>query len=182
MSPLLPLRELLRQATAAAHARVDAQVGPLDSHAAYVDYLKGMRGFLAAAAAMLDPEPALPPLLRALDRDLESAGVHGGPTGPRGPGPVVGEDEAGRLGWRYVTAGASVGARMLRRQVMLLQPLPRCEFLGGYSNSGLWPECLQRLSEASLDAEARERCVAAARLAFQAAEHSFSRALEAPPR
>lgn len=180
MSPSLPLRELLRQATAAAHARVD--VGPLDSHGAYVDYLKGMRGFLAAAAAMLDPEPALPPLLRALGRDLESAGVHGGPTGPGGPGPVVGEDEAGRLGWRYVTAGASVGARMLRRQVMLLQPLPRCEFLGGYADSGLWPECLQRLSEASLDAEARERCVAAARLAFQAAEHSFSRALEAPPR
>src|SRR5690606_39448300 len=64
---------------------LDAQVGPLDSHGAYVDYLKGMRGFLAAAAAMLDPEPALPPLLRALDRDLESAGVHGGPTGPGGP-------------------------------------------------------------------------------------------------
>lgn len=179
MSPLLPLRELLRQATAAAHARVDAQVGPLDSHAAYVDYLKGMRGFLAAAAAVLDREPALPPLLQALDRDLESAGacVHG-----VDPGAPAGADEAGRLGWGYVTAGASVGARMLRRQVVQLQPLPRCEFLAGYADSGLWPECLQRLSEAGLDAEGRDRCVAAARLAFEAAEHSFSRALEAPSR
>ena len=182
MPPLLPLRELLRQATAAAHARVDAQVGPLDSHGAYVDYLKGMRGFLAAAAAMLDPEPALPPLLQALDRDLGSAGVRREPADPGGPNPPVGEDEAGRLGWGYVTAGASVGARSLRRQVMQLQPLPRCEFLGGYADSGLWPECLQRLSKASLDAEARDRCVAAARRAFEIAEHSFSRALEAPSR
>ena len=71
---------------------------------------------------------------------------------------------------------------MLRRQVMQLQPPPRCEFLGGYADSGLWPECLQRLSQASLDAEARDRCVAAARRAFEAAEHSFSRALEAPSR
>ena len=98
MSPPLPLRELLRQATAAAHARVDAQVGPLDSHGAYVAYLKGMRGFLAAAAAMLGPEPALPPLLQALDRDLESTGTRDGPTGPAGPDAAVGEDEAGRLG------------------------------------------------------------------------------------
>ena len=179
MSPPLPLRELLRNATAASHARVDAQVGPLESHAAYVDYLKGMRGFLAAAAATLDPEPALPPLLQALDRDLESTGAWVDAVEPGAP---VDQDEAGRLGWRYVTAGASVGARMLRRQVMQLQPLPRCEFLGGYADSGLWPECLQRLSHAVLDAEARDRCVAAARLAFETAEDSFARALEAPLR
>ena len=177
MSPPLPLRELLRQATAAAHARVDAQVGPLDSHAAYVDYLRGMRGFLAVAAAVLAPEPALPPLVRALDRDLASAGVRVGADEPDARADM---DEAGRLGWGYVTAGASVGARMLRRQVLQLRPLPPCEFLGEYAGSDLWPECLQRLSHARLDTQARARCVAAARLAFETAEHSFSRAVEAP--
>lgn len=174
------LRELLRQATAEHHARVDAQVGALDSPAAYVGYLKGMRGFLAAAAPRLAGEPMLPSLLQMIDRDLQSSGSPGGAAAAAPQGDDA--DEAQRLGWGYVTAGASVGARMLHRQAMELVPPQRCTFLQHYASSGLWPDWLQRLAQAEVDPEALARCVAAARQAFETAEQSFSRALEAPLR
>lgn len=177
MANTLSLRELLREATAPAHARVDALVGPLDSRSAYLRYLEGMHGFLGAAAAVLVEEPRLPALLHVLVGELSTAGVPVAPVASPGMDAPAGPAE--RLGWGYVTAGASVGARMLHRQATRLDPAPgACRFLRDYADSGLWPEWLQRLSQARLDPGARDRCVAAAKAAFAVAEHSFVRPTE----
>ena len=171
------LRNTLRQSTSDAHSRVDALVGGgFADRAAYRHYLRGMHGFLAASRAALGHQGALEPLQVALLDDMRMLDVRPLPDvvhhGPRL------NDEAARLGWTYVLAGASVGARPLMRQAQLLGygGGSGADFLQRFARSPMWGDVLSRLDAATLDPEQAGRCRDAAVAAFAAAEAAFHRA------
>ena len=109
------LRTQMREATADAHARVDALMAHgFNDARGYRAYLSGMQGFVAAllpavraqAEAMRWPLPDWDGLLRQ-DMDHLQAGAIGGIA------PLPGCDRAAALGALYVLEGSSLGARLL---------------------------------------------------------------------
>lgn len=173
MTPRTSLRWRLRDATAQAHARLDARLGgALDDADRYAGFLRGMDGFLAAAAA-IDPARDHAATRRALAADLADLGV--APAGVATPAPV---DPAQALGWRYVAAGSSLGARVL---------LPRARKLGFDADHGArylaaqaagsdWGPLLDALDSVP-DADA-DAVIAGACSAFAWAEHCMPDAFE----
>jgi len=171
------LRATLRQSTSDAHSRVDALVGGgFADGAAYRHYLRGMHGFLAASRAALGRHGALEALQAPLLDDMRMLDVRPVPdvvhNGPRL------DDEAARLGWTYVLAGASVGARALKRQAELLGygGGSGADFLQRFARSPMWGDVLSGLDAATLDPEQTGRCRDAAIAAFATAEAAFRRA------
>lgn len=117
MTPPTARRFALRDRTAAAHAALDAAVGPLADHPAYARYLRGLLAFRAPAERALggkawEPAP-IAPLIAADMRDL---GVH--PAAEAEVAPPAGTSEA--LGLAYVLEGSALGARLLHRQALAL--------------------------------------------------------------
>lgn len=111
-----PRRAHLRQSTSAAHRSLEALVGQLDSHQAYLRYLKGMFVFRSAvepgvAQAWPASWPWSPSCLATLIaddiRDLGSAVPAG-----RHRSAII-KDTESLLGVLYVLEGSSLGARML---------------------------------------------------------------------
>lgn len=117
MSPSESLRWRLRDATAAAHARVDARVGDaFDDAAGYAMFLRAMHRFVANARHVLGDADDLVACEAALLADLV---VLGSAPAVQNGVPATTRDDA-RLGWRYVIAGSSLGARVLLKRVQAL--------------------------------------------------------------
>lgn len=170
----LPLHQLLRAHTAAAHARVDAGLdGGLRDACAYAAYLDGMAQFLDAASDVIGDEPWLADARRHLASDRGHAA------------PVAActyrdraVDPAQRAGWRYVVAGSTLGARLLLRDARALGAgaMRGTAFLASFSSNDAWARCLAQLRDAAFDEAARQRACDAALDAFHAAEAALTRA------
>src|SRR5690606_36714495 len=136
---------------------------------AYDAYLGAMARFLDHAIAVIGAEAWLLDARAALAADL------GQPAPLTAPAPA--EGDVGRLaGWRYVVAGATVGARVLLRRAGALDDgahLPRTRFLSTFSSSDAWPRSLAVLRDAGFDPPARVRACDAALEAFAVAEAAF---------
>lgn len=143
VAPPVDARQFLRRQTQHLHARVDAFfVDGLQSAGDYARYLVGMHRFAA------DHEIAVGTLPRQsfwLACDLQTLGL-----APLPPGgvctPVANADE--RLGWEYVMAGSSVGARYLLRHALALghDEAAGARFLTRHAADGGWARVLERLA------------------------------------
>ena len=168
----------LRQATAAAHARIDAIVGGgMHSHVGYAAYLRGMQQLIAVALQALPGHRDLEPCRARLASDLRALQVAPLPP-PAEPTTSIAADPVAQLGWEYVICGASVGARYLLRQVHALGYTAEhgAQFLAGHAGSDAWPRFLARLAQAGLSADQRRHLCGAALAAFAAAEQAFQSA------
>ncbi|MGQ4660498.1 biliverdin-producing heme oxygenase [Lysobacter sp. F6437] len=168
------LRATLRTTTSDAHGRVDALVGGgLVDDAGYRRYLRGMYRFIVASQAALGPGWPLEPLRARLFDDMQALGM--APEPAAGTGLPMPTDDAARLGWAYVVAGSSVGARQLLRDAETLGhgTAGRAGFLHHFARSPLWTDVLSQLSAARLDTQQADRCRAAALSAFATAEAAF---------
>ncbi len=177
---LLPAHRALRAATTDAHARVDAVLGGgLRSMADYGAYLRGMHGFVRdGQAALAHVSHALTTQRSQLERDMAALNV---PPLPDAPPPAAVTDRAGQLGWGYVVAGSSIGARFLLREARALGCAAGhgADFLSGHAGGDAWPDFLRALDTAALtDTDHPRRCAAAGD-AFGHAESALRRAKEA---
>lgn len=159
------VRQQLRTRTADLHARLDSRFPQgLTSPEAYAGYLVGMHRFASDYEVMVGQ---LPRHSFWLARDLQHVGLL--PIPPSGVcTPITDPDE--RLGWHYVMAGSSMGARALVRQARALghrDDAGAC-FLAAHAASADWSEVLARLDASpSVDDAAALRTERGARAAFQ---------------
>jgi heme oxygenase (biliverdin-IX-beta and delta-forming) len=171
------LHQRLRDATASAHARLDALASGGFAHEAdYRAYLGGMHRFLATLLpALRDAASALrwrlPDWSGLLARDLAHVGAATTPTATLPPLP-----RASALGALYVVEGASLGARVLLRQAHALghDADGGAAFLhahAGNEDRRRWPRFLALLAEADGD-DADAACASAVE-AFGLAERSL---------
>lgn len=161
---MTPAHLVLRQATADAHAVVDAAFSRFDLGRAE-DY----RSFLLAQAEVLLPLetklsatrlPPWRPRLPLLARDLAGLGL-----ALPAPAIIQGLDEPGALhGALYVVEGSRLGGGMLARRVGA--GLPR-EFLGATHLSGEWRALLAALDAAMPSAENKTAMEIGARHVFR---------------
>lgn len=176
------LRERLRDATAAAHRELDAQLSSFD-----LTVLAGYRRFLqASAGALLPLEAALvearvadlfpdwPERTRsaAITADLGRLG-----SAVQSTVSVPPLTSSGMLGAMYVLEGSRLGAKFLLRELAEATD-PRIAQATSYLSHGagkrLWQSFLSRLeSEESCD---EVEAIAAARIAFAAFERAADRA------
>ncbi len=163
--PQVPLHQLLRAHTAAAHARLDAGLGGgLRNPREYAAYLEGMAAFLDEALAVLGAEAWLADARRLLAGDI-------GRAPPAAPAAGACTDPARAAGWRYVVAGATMGARLLLRDAQRFAGGAHgTAFLHAFAGGDAWPRCLAALRDARFDPPARARACDAALEAFHSAE------------
>lgn len=166
----------LREATAADHARLDAQFARgLPDRAAYAIYLRGMHRYATDHACVL----GLPPAEAAwLVRDLAALALS--PLPPRGSLAPV-RDRHERLGWEYVMAGSSMGARMLLRQVQALglDETHGAHFLSRHAANSQWAQVRARLEACDRhNIRAQAQLQYGARAAFALAQSCFDSARE----
>ncbi len=141
---------MLRDATGAAHERVDAAFGghDLSAPAAYRAFLRAHALALPAAERAMAALPfalTLPTRTSLLADDLGTLGM-------AMPDPLpfpIGDDAASRWGVLYVVEGSRLGGALLARQVP--QGMPRA-YLGAVHAPGQW-----RAIRAALDAAATGR-------------------------
>lgn len=178
------LRTQMREATADAHARVDALMAHgFNDARGYRAYLSGMQGFVAAllpavraqAEAMRWPLPDWDGLLRQ-DMDHLQAGAIGGIA------PLPGCDRAAALGALYVLEGSSLGARLLVRRAGALGygASDGAAFLHAHADGEAgkrWPAFLALLESEHHPGTDAPACQAAGR-AFDLAETCLRRAKE----
>lgn len=171
-----PAHAALREATAAAHQRLDALLAhglhDADSYAAYV---RAMHRFVS------DYEIALGEMPRRslwLARDLMM--LRQIPLPPRGaPAPVSNRDQ--RLGWEYVLIGSSLGARLLQRDAKRLgyDADSGALFLSRHADGDGWRGLMARMQALPSPNERQQAALRRGGLdAFSAAETCFHRALE----
>lgn len=174
MTACSALRWRLRDATTDAHARLDARLGPaFDDAAGYAAFLRGMHRFLRAALAATGGDPVIAASVQAIAQDLADLRLD-----PLDPAAPVAVPPGAACGWRYVVAGASLGARVL---------LPRARALGHDADHGArylaaqaasdhWRTFLATLDAAPADGD-RAACDGA-RAAFAEAEASMREAFD----
>lgn len=174
LKPVADLRDRLREATLSAHRQLDGLLaGGLADVATYHAYLRGMHRFISDAEAVLDEPP-----LRSLWLSADLVALELPPLPPCGRlQRATGAEE--RLGWRYVIAGSSMGARLLRRDAQRLGFTAQrgARFLDRHAIDGEWPAVLQQLAEAALPPAREALLVEGAHDAFAAAEAGLRRAL-----
>lgn len=169
------LRSVLRDGTGDLHATLDAQVGALDSPAAYLAYLRGSHAFRSAIDPLLEAGSARigwrPVMLSdATARDLADLGAGRPPpvTPPALP------DAASVAGALYVVEGSTIGAALIARRAAALG------YTAGHGASHLalqtgdprrWRRFLDWLHAADPDPA---RAVKAARAVFQTAMTAFT--------
>lgn len=145
----LPLRAVLREATAAEHGRLDAAMGTLDLSRPE-DYARFLRVQLAgrepveawlAAVAGTDAPPPMSPLIRT---DLEALGVDA----PRQTGTPFDPGTAeGAIGTAWVLAGSHLGNRMMLRRLAERAPAGwPVAFLSDEQMAAHWRAILPALS------------------------------------
>jgi heme oxygenase len=167
-------RELLRRATADAHARIDALLSAgLADRRAYAAYLRGMQRFLRESEATLDADGALASIARGrehLDSDLRMLGIEPLPA-PHAGGIAAMSALPEALGWQYVVAGSALGARFLLREARALglDGARGAAFLHHHAAGDDWAAFLARLEQAPLSPDDLPQMCAAARHAFAAA-------------
>ncbi|MFC0283281.1 biliverdin-producing heme oxygenase [Camelimonas abortus] len=166
------LRHLLRAATAADHARVDAgaarhDLSTRDGYRAFLLWqarvLPGFEAlFDAAAGAPPDwPERRRAPALRA---DLAALGA-----AMPAPAPVPAlEGPAARLGALYVLEGSRLGGLMLARTVRSAWPDAPLSFLEHGATARLWPRFTAWLDAHALSPAEQQAMTRGARAAFAA--------------
>jgi heme oxygenase (biliverdin-IX-beta and delta-forming) len=151
----------LRESTRAAHARAEASLARLaqpDSLARYAELLCVLWGFQAPLERLLGRQE-LPPAvgwparqrLGALAADLTELGVTG-PSLPEAPGLPALAGPGAVWGTLYVTEGATLGGRVLRRRIETrLGPVP-ARFLDGHGDrtQPIWRD-LGRLADRYVD-------------------------------
>lgn len=170
---------LLRQATAPYHARLDDILGGgFDDREHYAGYLRGMRGFLADADRALAGDPMTRRLRAWLDGDCRALGL--GPVEPASVPVAAVDTRAARLGWEYVIAGASLGARFLLRDAHRLGYAAGrgASFLAHHAAGEDWSQFLRRLAAETLAPAELPRLCAGAIDAFVAAERRMCAARE----
>lgn len=174
-----PAHLRLRAATRGLHADVDrlfpAGLGAIDD---YRRYLLGMHRFAADYEVAVD---AVPRRSAWLARDLAALALPPlAADGVRTPEP----GHALRLGWDYVMAGSSLGARMLARGVRQLgfdADRGAC-FLEHHAASDDWRDVLARLQAVAVGDEAHMAdAEAGARTAFALVRDCFTRAFDRIP-
>lgn len=177
---------LLRQATADAHARIDAIVGGgVHSHVGYAAYLQGMQQLVSMALQAMPGHSDLEQHQARLASDLSALRMDALPLADLDSGadaPVRVLDPVARMGWDYVISGASVGARYLLRQVQALgySADHGASFLAGHAGGDAWPRILARLAQAEFSPSQRQALCSAALAAFAAAELAFMAAHRPP--
>lgn len=177
MKPVAGPRDRLRDATVSAHQRLDGLLaGGLADIDTYHGYLCGMHRFISDAEATLG-EPPLRSLW--LSGDLVALGLP--PLPPLGRVTAI-ADEDERLGWRYVIAGSSMGARVLVRDARALGFTADhgAGFLARHAIDGEWPGIVRRIGDVA-DADREARMCAGALAAFAAADTCLRHALFLDP-
>lgn len=172
MSSFPSLRWRLRDATADAHARVDARVGDaFHDTAGYAAFLAGMHAFVRCARAVVGDVDDLAACEAALADDLQVLGV---PPLDIDAVPAPGRDVA-RLGWRYVVAGSSLGARVLvrRAQVLGFDAGHGARYLALHARGDAWTSLLSTLDGLRPDPASEADACDGARAAFDCAERCF---------
>lgn len=178
LSPLvLDAHQALRQATAAAHARIDAVVGSgLRTAVDYGVYLRGMHRFIVVSQlALTEAGGDLAWYREWLEADLASLQLT--PLRDR-VSMRLDSHPVAQLGWEYVIAGAAMGARYLLRNAQTLgySSDHGARFLAGHAAGSHWPCFLVRLQRANLSGPDLQRLGDAALAAFAAAESAFKTA------
>lgn len=172
------LRGRLRDATAVAHARLDARVGDaFDDVATYTVFLQGMHAFVRCARNVLGPVDDLEACEAALADDLA---VLGRPCAASSDD-VAPTRELARLGWRYVVAGSSMGARVLlrRAQVLGFDATHGARYLALHARGDAWTSLVATLESLQLPAAGVREACDGANAAFACAERCFDHAFEA---
>lgn len=176
MSPPPTLRWRLRDATSDAHAQLDARLGTaFEAREGYVAFLQGMHRFVSAAAVAVDGGSAFAEARHALAADLAALGANP-------PATSVGARSAtGALGWRYVVAGSSLGARVLleRARALGFTGASGALYLATQAASTEWRSLLAALDTTAEDAA--EAAIAGARDAFACADRCMTEAFETCP-
>lgn len=170
------LRTRLREATAGAHAALEAEVGDIATLPAYRRYLEGLHRFrtavepgIAEACATLLPAARPSPIAAALAQDMRDLGMDPGPVDAV-PAPA---DRDAAVGALYVLEGASLGARVLVRHAAALGlgATHGARHLALQCDPAGWRSFLAMLdAEPDIDIEA---AAAAARHGFDQARHAF---------
>ena len=179
--PEASLRDQLRAATAAAHARVDAAMPLARPDVTLVDYQRHLLildDWLAALARLMTQELWLADERRAVARDaaqcLSLCGTAGEPRLPSTDAPqrlraaLAGpHGAAARWGVRYVVEGSHLGGQVLhRRLAAALAPHPLGYLARGTAEGG-WRQVLQALAGPGWDAPARAAAIDAAQGSFE---------------
>jgi len=171
------LRTWLRTGTSDLHAHVDACFADgLGTRPAYARYLVGMHRFAADFEVVIG---ALPRHAYWLANDLRHLAL-----APLSPAGVVAHvrDADVRLGWEYVMAGSSLGARHLLRGVQARgfgEATGAC-FLSRHAACTDWRSVLDRLAARGGDDAPPPALLQGARDAFAHVQACFDRAFEIP--
>ena len=167
----------LRAATADLHAQVDGLFPDgIDSAQTYRRYLLGMHRFTADCEVATGHGPRASSWLAA---DLAALGVPPMPT--RRPRRAL-LDDARRLGWEYVLAGSSLGARVLLPAVarLGLDDMRGAAFLAHHAAGEDWSRLQPRLAALDEgDARRRASVASGARDAFAHVRACFARSFDA---
>lgn len=121
---LPPRRTALKEATASAHAALDALVGSFTSVADYRRYLSGIAAFRLPVEAWLSSAP-LPPAFAGWQPGLVRDELKADLADLEAPEPTVARpfmppDGDGIVGLLYVLEGSSLGARLLAKRAEAL--------------------------------------------------------------
>jgi len=173
------LRHVLRAGTSDLHARVDACFADgLGTPLAYARYLVGMHRFAADFEIVVGAVPRSSYWLAGDLCDLSLTPLP--PSGVRG---YAGEADE-RLGWEYVMAGSSLGARHLLRGVQALghDAQTGARFLARHAGGDAWRSVLDRLvARAAHTARPTTHLLQGARDAFLLVQSCFERSFDAIP-
>lgn len=173
------LRHFLRAGTSDLHARVDASfANGLDTPLAYARYLVGMHRFASDLETVVGALPRASYWLAGDLRDLLLTPLP--PSGVRG----YASDADERLGWEYVMAGSSLGARRLLRGVQALghDAQAGARFLTRHAGGDAWRNVLERLAARSACADLpATHLLQGARDAFLLVQSCFERGFDAIP-
>ena len=174
----LDLRQWLRAGTSDLHARVDAWFPDgLGTTLAYARYVVGMHRFAADFEIVVDALPRQSFWLSGDLRHLQRTPLP--PSGVRSR--AVDADE--RLGWEYVMAGSSLGARHLLRGVQALghdEQSGAC-FLVRHAGGVEWRSVLDRLAARAASDAPAPSLLQGARDAFLLVQSCFERSFDAIP-
>lgn len=125
LAETISLRHLLRENTSAAHAALEARVGPLNTQVEYNEYVRGLHAFRRNAETWLaahgsQGECAWHPhnISDALDKDIADLALTAIDVHPVTWDATIGKSFA--MGVHYVLEGSALGARVLCKRVAAL--------------------------------------------------------------
>lgn len=174
------VRRMLRDGTAADHARCEELVGPLDDGESYRRFLGAMEVLHAAvlrSAAPCVAQEAVAALRADLARiERDRLDVGGGSPARQHTTALEARSEAEAMGALYVTEGARLGAAVLRRQVfgpLGISPRWGGRFLAAGGAGRRWAAFLEALEGRVITDRDVAEAIAGARAAFEV----FRRAL-----